>query len=831
MQPTSYRCGEFHVDLANRRFTHRDRETPLEPRVFAVIAQLLARPGTLIARHELLDAVWGHRYVTPSTLNRTIALARRAFCDDVDESHYIQTVHGAGYRYIGPIDIPVAHPAGSPVRFGPPPIARLPARIEGLIGREAELVALAGLLRNGRAVTVLGTGGMGKTQCALEAARRAAADFPDGVWFFDLAPYRDGEEWLRALGTALALPAAETEVLLAKLGSFLHGRQALLVLDNCDRIAAQVGVLVVALLRATDALKVLATSQVPLNFAGEQLLRVPPLTLPQRTQFGSFRAEVVAQSPAVEMLVTRIRAVLPEFELSPANATTIAEICHRLDGMPLALELAAARFTLLSPEQVLERLVQRFRFLGSDAAGRDLRHRSLLTLLDWSYALLSAEEQQLINWCTVFVQSWTVDATVGLAAALGHDAETAVDLLAGLVNRSLVSVVPGAVPPRYRLLETVRDYALARLSATDQEALARATHLQIVVRMCRAAHADMLGGRMRERVEQLTQDRGNIAAALDMAVLTEAGHAAAMSIVGSLVLYAKAQGDYLAIAQWCRNVLGACGRSETLERARALLTWGVLQVHLAAADQWAETVLPEAARIAAAHEDWWTEAYAHGYQALGLANWGRPEEAEEHAALTQLRSQQHEDALLGGLAGLARGWIYLALGQPTAALNALCAVRGLGPDLHQHHFIDMYIGLAQFATGNLPAAARQWLQAMQLSLAVTNIRGVAGSIEGCGYLACRTGDWTSAARLLAAAGGIRERTGIPLFKFWLPHQEAALSTLRSHLSPTEFAAALQAGAALRQEDAANEAHAMLWPMAGNTERRAVQRVTNRPAGS
>ncbi len=814
MQPPRYRCGDFQIDLVNRSFTQLGREVALEPRVFAVIVQLLGRPRTLVTRHELLDAVWGHRYVTPSTLNRTIGLARRAFCDDVDEPRYIQTVHGAGYRYVGPLDIEAIESDTPLARFAPPPLARLPARVERLIGREAELVTLAGLLRAGRAVTVLGTGGMGKTQCALEAARRVADEFADGVWFFDLVPCKDGEELLRALGAALAIPGASPDTLLERIGALLRDRRALLVLDNCDRVATHVGEIIVALLRSTTALTVLSTSQVALNFAGEQLMRVPPLRLPARASSGGFESGTVLESAAAEMLVTRIRALQPDFALGPDNATAIAEICHRLDGMPLALELAATRFALLSPDQVLERLVSRFRFLGSDTAGRDIRHRSLLTLLDWSYSMLSAEEQRLLNWCTIFVQSWTMEATIGLAATLGHDAQTIVDLLAGLANRSLVAVIAGAVPPRYRLLETVRDYASERLLASGERAQAQAAHLHVMGNMCRVAHADMLRGRMRETVQRLTQEHGNIAAALDYAMATPERHAVAMSIVGSLVLYSKAHGEYQTMARWCRSVFDAAGSQDTIERARALLTWGVIKVHLAAADESADTTLPEAARIAALHGDWWTEAYAHGYLAMGLANWRRPEEARNHAAaIEKLLHDHHGGAELIGLAGIARAWISLALCEPAAALETLRAVRGLGLDLHQDHFIEMYIALAQFETGDFGGAAKQWLRAMDLSLVVANIRGVAGSIEGCGYLACGRGDWAHAAQLLAAAGEIRERTGVPLFRFWLRHREAALDVLRAKLSPAEYAAAMSTGASLRQEDAANDARKMLSRLA------------------
>jgi predicted ATPase/DNA-binding winged helix-turn-helix (wHTH) protein len=832
LQPSRYRCGDFQVDLVNRCFTHGGREVPLEPRVFAVIVQLLGRPHTLVARHELLDAIWGHRYVTPSTLNRTIGLARRAFCDDVDDPRYIQTVHGSGYRYVGPLDVEPVDGGALVARFAPPSTARLPARIERLIGREAELDLLVALLREGRAVTVLGTGGMGKTQCALEAARRVSGEFEDGVWFFDLAPCKDAEEWLRALGSALALPASAADVQLGKIGAFLRDRHALLVLDNCDRVAAQVGELVVALLRSTAAIRVLATSQVPLNFAGEQLMRVPPLALPVRTPSGTIDVDAVVKSASSEMLVARIRTLQPDFVLTPDNAATIGEICHRLDGMPLALELAATRFTLLSPQQVLERLVSRFRFLGSDTAGRDVRHRSLLTLLDWSYSMLSALEQRLLNWCTTFVHSWTMDATIALAATLGHDAQTAVDLLAGLANRSLVAVVAGSVPPRYRLLETVRDYATDQLVASGERAQAQAAHIQVVERMCRAAHEDFLHGRMREMIAKLMDEHGNISTALDTSLATPDGHVTAMSILGSLALYSKAHGEYQTIARWCRKVFAGSGSLEIPERARALLTWGLMQVHLNASDEWYETALPDAIRIAAAHGDWWTEAYGHGYLAMGLANWGQPQLARVHAdALEKLLSDHGGGAELVGLAALARAWIHLTLGEPGAALASLRSVRRLGVDVHQDHFVEIYVALAQFETRDFAGAALQWLGAMDLSLAVGNVRGLAGSIEGCGYLACQQGDWVQAARLLAAAEGIRERTGIPLFRFWLAHRQRALEALQSNLPPADHAEALRAGAAQRQEDAANEARAVLQRLAVCDAAAFAQTTANRPAGS
>ncbi|HYM42923.1 MAG TPA: TIR domain-containing protein [Steroidobacteraceae bacterium] len=800
-EAVSYRCGDFHVDTANRRFTCRGVEVALEPRTFAVILQLLARPNQLVTRNQLLDAVWGHRYVTPSTLNRVIALARRAFGDDTAEPRFILTVHGAGYRYTGPCERDEPASAARAVRFGPPPAARLPARVDALIGREQDLGTLSSLVAAHRAVTVLGPGGIGKTQFALELARRLAPQFPDGVWFFDLVPLAQGAEWLRALGAALGIPSADDCKLMEHILPVLQDRRALLVLDNCDRVAAEVGALVIQVLRGTESLNVLSTSQAPLNFTGEQLLRLAPLALPAGDPAHSSLAEIAAV-PAVEMLVTRARAVQPGFQLTASNAATVVEICRRLDGMPLALELAAARFALLSPEQVLQRLDQRFQFLRGAVAGRDGRHQNLRLLLEWSFSLLSAQEQQLLRWLGVFVQGWTMESAIELAAVLGHAPEMAVDLLTGLVAKSLVAVTPGLVPPRYRLLETVREYALEQLRASAEEPRARRAHVDLMVRMAEAAHVDMVGGMMTGRIEQLVREQANINAAVDHALGAGADPSAALRIAGGLLLFAKARTTSIAGLQ---RMLEATRGSTARERARALLCWGVMVVHFAHSGD----DLLEAARLARAHNDLWAEAYANGYYAMTLSNHGRPAEAPPHVAVVERIAAELSDPILQGLAGLARGWILMGTHDYRAALETLRAVRRLGPDVHQHHFIDMYIALSLYFLDEDSAAAIQFLDALNEAAAVLTLRGMAGSMEGCGYLAIRREEWADAARFLAAAAGIRERTGVPLFNFWVPAHEAAHASLRAKLGAAGYEAQSQAGRRMRDEDAANEVRARL----------------------
>jgi predicted ATPase/DNA-binding winged helix-turn-helix (wHTH) protein len=798
-----YRCGDCELDIANRIFRKGGTEYTLEPKVFAVLTQLIMRPGELLTREQLLDAVWGHRYVTPSTLNRVIALARRSLVDDAEEPRFIQTVHGSGYRYVGPVE-KAATLAEPRARFAPPVSVRLPAPLHSLIGRGNELSQIDALLNGGRSLTLLGTGGMGKTQCALSFAQAHADRYPDGIWFFDLAPMRRADEWLQALGLALAIAPCGERELLGKITEIFADRRALLLLDNCDRLSAGVGSLAVEILRGTAQLKILATSQQQLSFVSERVLRLPPLELPALGQpSDEHELQQIAAAPAVALLLARIQDAQSEFKLTLANAPAIAAICERLDGMPLALELAAARFALLSPEQVLERLDHRFRFLVGEVAGRDQRHRNLIALLEWGFALLSPDEQRLLAWLGVFVQGWTVEAVIDLAPAFGVLPEEAVDLLTGLANKSLASVDQSASPPRYRLLESVREFALEQLKKLGDERHGRDAHLAYVLRMTEAAHSDMLGVRMRERIALLGPEHGNIDSASEYAVGPGGNPQAALRIAGLLTLYFKAHGEAAFAIRLCDRALAAAASMRSRDRAQAELCRGI-NIFIGskvAADQ----PLLTAVSIAREVGDEWTEAYAAGHLALWRIHFGQFELASEHLAAVERLAEKRGDELLRGLAGLARGWLYLAEDDTEKAVNVLRSVRGLSNDSHQHHFIGMYIGLALFRRGELAAAALEWHDAMRNAMAVGHLRGVAGSVEGCGYIAERLGKEEDACRFLSAAEQVRQRAGSPLFSFWFRHNESAGARLRSTLGPNRYEALVSAGARMRAEDVINEA--------------------------
>lgn len=808
MDEVLYRCGECQLDPVNRRFTRGGQAYALEPKVFAALTHLITHPGMLVTRNQLLDVVWGHRYITASTLNRVIALARRALADDADDPAFIQTVHGVGYRYVGPVQEFTSGPSAPRARFSSPAAVRLPARLHILIGREQELCQITALLRAGRSLTILGAGGMGKTQCAIAFAHEQSADFPDGVWFFDLAPMQRAQDWLHALAHALSIATSNESTLLDEISQILMGRCSLFLLDNCDRLAVGLGALVVEILRRTDKLKFLMTSQQQLRYVSERVLRMQPLELPTISQ-PSDEGELsqMERTPAVALLLARIRDSRPDFELSLSNAAAVSGVCERLDAMPLALELAAPRYAMLSPEQVLHLLDQRFRFLVSDVAGRDVRHRALLALLEWSYALLSPDEQRLLAWMGVFVQGWTAEAIIHLAPAFGGSPEIMVDLLTGLVDKSFATVDQSQSPPRYRLLESVREFALEKLKVLAEERLAKDAHLAYITTMAETAHQDMRGPRMRERVAQLMHEHGNIESASEYALGPANNVSAALRIVGLLTLYLKAHGVYVFARDLCERALAQQSRLRDRERALALMCRGVNETmgpKVAGEDN-----LREAVSIARELGDEWTAAYSSGYLALWLIHIGRAAEAEDHIAAVEQSAKQTGDEILCGLAGCARGWLHLAAGSLQEALVILQSVRKSGHDYHQRHFIDMYIGLALFRLGHYDEAASQWYEAMSNAIAVGHLRGIAGSIEGSAYIAERRGKMREAGLMLSAAEQIRKRAVSPLFCFWIGHNQAAHRVIRTALGVPGYESALCDGERMRVEDVVYEATSLL----------------------
>jgi non-specific serine/threonine protein kinase len=809
-----YECSDLRIDLANRRLTRGDHEVALEPKALATLVVLLERPDELVTRDELLDAVWGHRYISPAALNRVMGLLRRVFDDDADHPHWIRTVHGAGYRFIGSVRR-VSVPQGTArARFGLPPGVGLPAKLEHLIGRTDELERLCDMLARHRAVTIVGAGGMGKTQCALEAARLCSGRFPDGVWFFDLSALERAQEWLVMLAAALSVQTAQTPDLMARIASALVDRRAQFVLDNCDRLASELGTIVLALLRACPGLSVLSTSRQRLDFTGEHLMWLQPLALPPPAEEARHApVEEIAAIAAVELLLLRVAEVQPSIALTPGNVGDIIGICRRLDGMPLALELAAAQFAMLPAEAIHVRLREHFGLLASTSAGREPRHQTLQALVDWSFGLLSSQEQRLLCWLGVFVQGWTAAAAERVGAALGMDGDTLLELHSGLILKSFVIVDPTLSPPRYRMLETVREFALRTLRERVEEAPARQVHLEYVVQIAERSHDEMLDGRLNECFDHLRHEHANLESGLNWALSASKDPHRALRLAGSLMLYAKVHGPVWLVATWVERALAQAAPETSATYLRALLCSGVLKLYIH--DPAIEARLAESQALAQRIGDRWAQSCAAAFLALWKAHRGHLEDAARDAELAGRLADAEADDWLRSLVALAKGWIALGSGHHDDVVGCLLPFRRISFDPQQHAMVDMYLAMAHFGRASFRDAARSWSDVMETPLRMHNVRAQGGAMEGCAYVAVHAMRPDVGARLLGKAAEIRERSRLPLFSFWnVPHQQAVDLAI-DRLGKAEFDRLHRAGATARDEVVVEEARVLLREFAGD----------------
>jgi predicted ATPase/DNA-binding SARP family transcriptional activator len=433
--------------------------------------------------------------------------------------------------------------------LAPPPAARSPARprrhlpvpLSDLIGREEEIDAVVGRLGRGRLVTLVGAGGVGKTRLAIAAADALLPRFAAGVWFVDLAPVTDpalvGPATARTLGVKEEGASAGPGALVETLAAFLEPRSLLLVLDNCEHLLDACASLAFALLSACPDLRVLATSRQALGVTGEQLYRVPSLAVPVPAEDLDDPAGMekdpaaLLEYAAVRLFVERTCQANPAFRLTRQNAAAIAEICRHLDGIPLALEMAAARMRSLSAPEIQARLADRFRLLTAANRAALPRQQTLRATIEWSYDLLSEAERALLRRLSVFAGGWTLEAAEAVCGDEGSrfpEPGDVLDLLTCLVDRSLViveeagaaAVIPGPPPSvphptRYRMLETVREYGWERLAESGETQAARRRHRDYFLRLAEAARESSDGGDEPGGMARLEQEHDNLRAALD----------------------------------------------------------------------------------------------------------------------------------------------------------------------------------------------------------------------------------------------------------------------------------------------------------------------------
>src|SRR6266852_2654446 len=449
--PATIEFGRFKVVRHRRELLADGRPVELGGRAFDTLMALIDARGTVLDKDQLMSLVWPDRVVEENNLPAQIAVLRKVFGAD---RHLIRTVAGRGYQFTGEI-----HTAAAAAPSPPSRMTNLPQAVSELIGREAELEEVAALATEHRLVSLVGAGGIGKTRLGLEVARHLLPRFPDGVFVAELGPLSSPELVPATVASALGLTHVAGTVSLEGVAGAVGTKKLLLVIDNCEHLIEAAAATAETLLRATPGASLVATSREPLRVSGEYVYRVPPLDLPAE---GNQDLEDVLRYGAVRLFVSRAHAAEPRYVAEGLIAAATVAICRRLDGIPLAIELAATRIVGFGVAGVAARLDDRFRLL---TGGRRTlpRHQTMRATLDWSYELLSESERVVLRRLGVFVGAFTLDAASAVAASVDIPASEVTDAVADLVGKSLLSTDVGGASLHYRLLETTRAYAREKL--------------------------------------------------------------------------------------------------------------------------------------------------------------------------------------------------------------------------------------------------------------------------------------------------------------------------------------------------------------------------------
>ncbi|MFD2265070.1 ATP-binding protein [Lacibacterium aquatile] len=509
-QPLSF--GSFQLFASQRLLLEQGKPMRLGSRAFDILLALVARPGEVINKEELIAQVWPDTFVEETSLRVHIAALRKALGDDTSASRFIANVPGRGYCFVASVS------SGPPTQ---PPILptaelaalpSLPVSITRVIGRDDVVAAISAQLTLSRLVTILGPGGIGKTTVALAVAESVAERYRDGIAFVDLAPVTDPRAVPSALAAALGL-TDRSEVLLRDLIGHLRGREMLVVFDNCEHLIAEAAGLIETLLRQVPDTRWLATSREQLRITGEWVQRLSALDVPPEQE--DMSADQARRYSAVELFIERASAGLGGYNLSDADAPLVAEICRRLDGIALAIELAAGQLDIMGVRDIAASLEDCFRILTRGRRTALPRHQTLRATLDWSYRVLPHEEQVVLRRLAVFNGGFTLEAARTILADEKLSPAAVIEAVANLIAKSLISADIAGDNGRYRLMDTTRTYALEQLNEAGETAVHRHRHATYYRSVFERSEGEWETRPTPEWLEDYARHIGNLRAALD----------------------------------------------------------------------------------------------------------------------------------------------------------------------------------------------------------------------------------------------------------------------------------------------------------------------------
>ena len=633
----------------------------------------------------------------------------------------------------------------------------LPRRLPVLIGREEDIAAVVELLASDEVsvVTLVGPGGTGKTQLSLAVAAQVLSSFSDGVFFVDLSALRYSSLVIPSVAQALSLRETSGRSLEESLADHLGSKEMLLVLDNFEHVMGAASHLS-TLLEGASALKLVVTSREAVRISGERVVSVTPLGVPtEHSDVGE-----VASSPAVALFVARARAVRGDFTLGPDNAADVAAICRRLDGLPLALELAAARINLLSPSSLLSRLDQGLEVLSAGRRDASDRQRTLRGAIAWSYELLSEDEQRLFRRLGVFAGGWSLEAAEAVCDR-GDLESDLLDGLASLVDKSLVFLSDSSTaPPRYEMLDMIRQFAQERCEAAGETEHLRHLHAEFHVALAERAEPQLGGAQQVTWFERLENEHDNLRTALG-GLLSKGDVERALRLSGALWQFWRRQGYLYEGRMWLQNALSLARSGH--ERARAKALWGAGWLALVQGDyEEAQVLSDELMALSREHDEPLDERNALTILGMVLMARGRPREALEPfgraiEACSTAGSVWHlaPSHLNLGIAKMHAGELADAAKLISTAHNIYTE---LGNDDFKARCVS-YLGYIALLSDDDGRAESLFQESLQRFRDLGDRQGIAESMEGLAAVAAARNtlnDAVAAARLHGAAQSIRE---------------------------------------------------------------------------
>ena len=682
----------------------------------------------------------------------------------------------------------------------------LPVQLTSFIDREREISEVRSLLATARLLTLTGVGGAGKTRLALQVAADLLDDFPAGVWLAEFAGLLDPALVPQTVAGSMGLREHYERPLLAILTEFLQFKHVLLLMDNCEHVVAECAQLVDHLLRTCPQLRILATAQSTLGVPGEVAYGVPPLGLPDPR--GAPPSEQLAQSAAVRLFVERASLGKPGFAVTADNAGALAQVVHQLDGIPLAIELAAARTRVMSVQQISERLADRFRLLTAGARTAAPRHQTLKAAMDWSYELLPEAERMMLQRLSVFAGGWPLDAAEAICAGADLASGQVLDLLARLVDRSLVQVeeIPDG-STRYRLLETVRQYARDRLRESGEEERTRTRHRDWFLLLAEQAERHLQGPGQRAWLDRLEIEHDNLRLALEWsrtaggdaeywlrlagalwrfwdvrgywgegrtwlegAIAQTAGlpTPSRLKVIIGAAYLASYQGDYaraVALSEESLDLTQALG--DKRGKVSCLNIMGLEACRLENFDRAAE-LGKESLVLSQEVGDWWGAVEARVVLAIVARAQGDFERASTllEEVVSQVRQVGDKYRLAMALNYL--GLVKRELGDYARATELLEETLALAQELGDKWgtaFALSNLGIVAWYQKDFPQAAELFAKSLRLRVEVGEKRGIVTSLVGLGAVAAAQGQGERAATLFSAAETLRETIGVPLPPF------------------------------------------------------------------